>query len=381
MHVAQIRFRQIRSAVFAGSVLLSPLVASAQLTGSITGTIADSTGARIYGAEVALVGTSISATSDEDGQFRIASAPTGLTTLRVRRLGFVPIALQTNVTPQNVPSHIEVTLAPVASSLSPVVVRAKQVNYTGRLAGYYQRLERQSGGYFIVREQIDHENPQMLSQLLTHVPGISSLRMRGGGGGVRMRGRNCWPLVWLDGLPMGTSEVDLDAFPPSSIQGIELYLGATSAPARYAGMRDQSSCGTILIWSRGPDTDPPIPPARHAWDLDRLGASLTIYTSDQVDKPAVLDARQPLEVAYPPSLFAAGVRGSVLVEFVVDTAGKIEDDSFSVVSSTHPLFVEAVRVALEHASYTPAFKQGVAVRQVVQQPFQFAPASRKSPGG
>ena len=45
-----------------------------------------------------------------------------------------------------------------------------------------------------------------------------------------MRGRTCWPLVWIDGTPMPAGEVDLDAFSPSTIQGIELYLGSTTAP-------------------------------------------------------------------------------------------------------------------------------------------------------
>src|SRR5205823_14207004 len=127
--------------------------------------------------------------------------------------------------------------------------------YTGRLAGYYQRLEKRSGGYFITRDQIDRENPRTLSQLLLHVPGITPYKGRAGSQGIRMRGRLCWPLVWIDGTPMPAGEVDLDAFAPQTIHGIELYLGSTTAPIRYMYNRDLPSCGTILIWSRGPDSD------------------------------------------------------------------------------------------------------------------------------
>ncbi len=108
--------------------------------------------------------------------------------------------------------------------------------------------------------------------------------------------------------------------------------------------------------------------------------TLTIFTSDQVDKRAEPDRGHPLDVRYPPALFAAGVAGSVLAEFVVDTSGKVEYESLGIVSSTHPLFSEAVRRALESARYTPAMRRGIAVRQIVQQPFDFVAGAGKSPG-
>jgi TonB family protein len=181
-------------------------------------------------------------------------------------------------------------------------------------------------------------------------------------------------------MSMGAGEVDLDAFSPSTIQGIELYLGSTTAPLRYQADRDQSSCGTILIWSRGPDTDPVLQPSAQNWDFEKMVASLTIFTADQVDSRAEPDARRPLDVKYPPALFSAGVRGSVLAEFVVNATGAVEFESLGIVSSTHPLFSDAVRRALEGAKYKPAIRRGVAVRQLVQQPFDFMLPRGRSPG-
>jgi TonB family protein len=273
--------------------------------------------------------------------------------------------------PANGAATISLRLRPTAAMLEPVVVRADRVSYTGRLAGYYQRLERKTSGYFITRDQIDRENPRMLKQLLQHVPGISEVRGRGRSSGIRMRGRSCWPLVWIDGTPMPAGEVDLDSFSPNTIHGIELYLGSTTAPARYIYTRDASSCGTILIWSRGPDTDPINPPPAPVSELERLVASLSVFTPDQVERPAILDPQQPLELRFPPALFAEGMRGLVVAEFVIDTAGHVEDETVGIVSSTHPLFTAAVRSALERATYIPAVKKGQAVRQIVQQPFDF----------
>jgi TonB family protein len=267
---------------------------------------------------------------------------------------------------------VAVRMKQLVATLAPVVIRPSHVNYTGRLAGYYSRLEKKSSGYFITREQIDRENPRMLGQLLQRVPGVTAARMRGGITGVRMRGRDCWPLVWIDGTPMPSGEVDMDSFPPSSIHGIELYLGSTTAPARYTWNRGVSSCGTILIWSRGPDTDPIHGPPTPAVDLEQLVAKLVIFNADQVDRRARLDTTRALSLEFPPSLYAAGVRGLVVAEFVVDTTGNVEDGTLGIVSSTGAPFTEAVRVALETAMYVPAVKDGRPVRQLVHQPFEFA---------
>ena len=75
---------------------------------------------------------------------------------------------------------------------------------------------------------------------------------------------------------------------------------------------------------------------------------------------------------YPRSLRTAGVEGSVLVTFVVDTTGRAEPGSITVVSSTHPLFADAVRQWLGRTRYAPAEIRGIRVRQLVQQDVGFA---------
>ena len=342
----------------------------AQALGSINGKVVDSARIPLAGVEIVVDGTELRSTTNEKGEFRITGIPLGTAVLRARRLGFKPSQARVELSEAG-PATVSLRLAAVAAMLAPVVVRAERMNYTGRLAGYYQRLERKSSGVFITREQIDRENPRMLKQLLRHVPGITEVRGRGNSSGIRMRGRACWPLVWMDGIPMPAGEVDLDSFAPSSIHGIELYLGSTTAPARYTYTRDASSCGTILLWSRGVDTDPINPPPAPVWELERLVASSSVFTPNQVDRQAVLDDRQPLELGFPPSLYAMGTRGLVIAEFVIDTLGHVEQETIGIVSSTHPLFSDAVRSALTRATYIPAVKQGQAVRQIVQQPFDF----------
>lgn len=363
--------RGLSAAIFtlAAAFLAMPL--SAQSTGQISGTVTDSAGAPIYSAQVSFSGLPYQAITDDRGAFFLSHVPLGTGTLTARRLGFAPLSVTVSVADANIPvKGVTLKLAHLPTFLQAVLVEAKRVNYTGRLAGYHRRLEKRNGGYFITRDQIDRENPRSLAQLLQHVPAISGTRMRGGGSGVRMRGRNCAPLVWLDATPMPAKELDLDAVSPQTIQGIELYLGSTTAPARFILNRDASSCGTIVLWSRGPDTDPIRTKHKPSQDLGRLVASLSVFTADQVDTVAEL-AVSSLPVSYPAPLFAEGVGGSVVAEFVVDTAGRVEEGTFGIVSSTNPLFSEAVREAVERATYTPAQRHGLRVRQLIQQPFSF----------
>lgn len=257
------------------------------------------------------------------------------------------------------------------TSIAPVVVEADHVRYEGRLAGYYERLERRSSGVFIDRTQLDRRNYRSLSQLLAQSPGVSAGRIYAGGGSVRMRGRRCPPLVWLDGVPMPAGEVDLDGFPVSTIHGVELYLGSTTAPSDFTVPQGMSNCGTILLWSRGPDTEASVPATRPGTEVEAVTDARSFYIADEVDKPAQLLNGNSLGLLYPPALFAAGVEGTVLVEVVVDTAGNVEPESFSVVSFSNPGFVGAVTQVIERASYSPAMKYGRPVRQLVHQPFSF----------
>ncbi len=292
-----------------------------------------------------------------------------------RRLGFAPREVPVLIS-LKAGAQIVIQMTPVAAALPPIVVRPIGIKYTGRLAGYYSRLEQRSAGYFITRELIDAEHPSTMGQLLQRVPGIKALAGRGGMTGVRMRARQCSPLVWLDGIPMPSGEVDLDSFVPSSIQGIELYLGSTTAPMQYIYDRDLSSCGTILIWSRGPDTDPIRPSTSPSQDLEEIAATSGVYTAETVDRRAQLDTTRALNLAYPPALYASATPGLVIAEFVVDTLGHVEDGTVGIVSATAPLFSDAVRVALTTATFVPAQKGGRPVRQLVQQPFQFEPGQR-----
>ena len=102
---------------------------------------------------------------------------------------------------------------------------------------------------------------------------------------------------------------------------------------------------------------------------------LSVFTAEQVDQQARVDSSKIVRPVYPDSLYTNLVPGKVLAEFVVDAKGTVNLDTFNVVTTTHPGFVEPVRLSLRDQLFVPAVRKGQVVQQVVQLPFTFVPDS------
>ena len=105
------------------------------------------------------------------------------------------------------------------------------------------------------------------------------------------------------------------------------------------------------------------------WALAHPGRN-GAYTQDIVEKTAwpVKDNPRP---RYPESLQHQGVEGTFIVEFVVDSSGRVDAKTLAFPSSAHPMFLRAVKDALLRSRYFPAELAGMRVRQLVQQQFSF----------
>jgi hypothetical protein len=339
--------------------------------GVVSISVRDSLGRSIVGAELTVDGTPVHGVTDDRGEVRFSAVRGGPATVRVRRLGFRPTSVDILVD-QHAPAASIVTLTPIAQRLAPIVVRGGS-NYTGRMAGFYQR--RDLGiGHFVTREKLEHDNPSQLTDVFRRLPGVQITSTRFIRNAIRFRGNggSCWPLVWLDGAPLPTAEFDLDFLSPQSIEGIEVYSGISQVPPQFMGSRGLGSCGVIVVWSReGERREKKRKKPVTATELAEMVASLKVYTPDQVDVPARSDSLSRPQPLYPETLLFTGVPGQVLAEFVVDTLGRVELDTFGVISSTDPKFTQAVQRALPEWAYAPAMLNGKRVRQLVQQPFTF----------
>jgi TonB family protein len=90
----------------------------------------------------------------------------------------------------------------------------------------------------------------------------------------------------------------------------------------------------------------------------------------QVDQPARALPSSAMPI-YPTELRARGVEGEVVVEFVVDTTGRVESSTFKILTSADTLFSDAVRAALPSMKFVPATVGRAKVRQLVQQSYPF----------
>ena len=100
-----------------------------------------------------------------------------------------------------------------------------------------------------------------------------------------------------------------------------------------------------------------------------LDAIYEATTNDERFEPAIL-VLQPAP-RYPGSLEALGIEGQVIVEFVIDTTGRVQPPSIRIIESTHPDFEAAARAAVAGAIFRPAHLSAHAVRQLTRQSIRF----------
>jgi TonB family protein len=106
-----------------------------------------------------------------------------------------------------------------------------------------------------------------------------------------------------------------------------------------------------------------VPPGRTTIRLDSVFSAIAV-DSEVVRYPSAA----PI---YPPELLSGGVEGSVEAEFVVDTTGRVDLATVSVLNSSHDDFTASVRTALAGALFRPAWRNLRKVRQLVHQRFSF----------
>lgn len=166
------------------------------------------------------------------------------------------------------------------------------------------------------------------------------------------RGPSVAPVMHAIGAP----RVDLAAIPGSpALPDIDLR-SRTREPDDFAPMHAAELVKTLV-----PASSPPPPRADEHWGP---------YSKADVDKGVLPFANNPIP-EYPRRLQRAGVEGSFVVQFVVDSTGRAVGESMVFLSDVNPLFIRAVRRALLGSGYYPAEVGGKKVEQLVEQKFSF----------
>lgn len=355
--------------------VLLPRIAWAQAVGGVRGVVHDSVGGVVSDAQIAIKGSALRTTSDEDGTFRLVGIPAGDVIMEVRRLGYRPASTQVTIA-AGTELRVDPALAPVPEQLTPVQIRVRAEAYDSRLAGFNERKSKHVG-YFVTRDKLDRMNSARFVDALREMPAVSVRTLRGGVITVSLRGARCAPLFFMDGFPATSGTMDLDMIDLSGVEGIEVYSGM-SIPPEFMVVSGSENCGVIAVWSRPfrPKARAQSPVSRT--ELERLLSEHTVYTADQVSEPAAWIGGASGPPVYPDSLWTARVPGRVVAEFIVGQDGRIEPGTLTIASTTHPYFASAVRSALDGAVFRQAVLNGNPVRQLVQLPFVFSPENPDS---
>jgi iron complex outermembrane receptor protein len=224
------------------SMLMSAAVAAQG--GTIRGRVADTSGTPVVDAVVWVEATALRSMSNVSGEYVIAGVPAGPAVVRVRRIGFVnvtPAARVTVIAGQTVQQDF--TLRSVASMLAPIVVGSRAAHTAAdELAVPVDVFTPQQ-----IRSQGTTETAQILAQL---APSVNFPRQSVSDASdiVRpftMRGLSAdHTLVLLNGKrrhhtavihyygagqAAGSSGVDMNAFPASAIERLEVLRDGAAA--------------------------------------------------------------------------------------------------------------------------------------------------------
>jgi outer membrane biosynthesis protein TonB len=106
-----------------------------------------------------------------------------------------------------------------------------------------------------------------------------------------------------------------------------------------------------------------------------VGPTDRVETADQVEVAAAAVPGTP-PPSYPSVMREAGIGATLTVQFIVDTTGRAGPPTIvaaDVEGEAGEAFLAAIRASLARTRFRPAMIGGRAVRQLVQQQFEFVP--------
>jgi TonB family protein len=98
---------------------------------------------------------------------------------------------------------------------------------------------------------------------------------------------------------------------------------------------------------------------------------LTAESPEWSSRELLMHITSSAKPRYPETLRQSGIDGRVLVQFSVDTTGRVDLNSVRVLQSTHDLFTQSVRTALASFRFRPAEVNGKRTAALAEMPFEF----------
>ncbi len=228
-------------------LMLLSMIAYGQ-TGNVSGKVVDEKNLPLPGASVSISGTSISTSTDQDGNFRLPGVPAGSQTLVVRFIGYNPKTQAIRVTG---PVSVEVMLTPSSQNLGEVVVVGYGTQRKQDLTGSVVSVSEKD----FVKGQVSTPE-QLIAGKVAGVQITSNSGAPGSGSTIRIRGGASLnasndPLIVIDGVPLDNNGISgapnaLALVNPNDIESFSILKDA-SASAIYGS---RASNGVILITTK-----------------------------------------------------------------------------------------------------------------------------------
>lgn len=144
---------------------------------------------------------------------------------------------------------LDVKTVPNKVDVSPVLLTSNSRRPSGRLGGFYDRMQHKKFGTFITRAQIEKRRPFNVTDMLAGASGLIVQPSRRGFGNEVRTTQRCRPTVYLDGLPFPLLGESIDNLVnPMQLEGIEVYPNALDVPGEL--QRGLSRCGVIALWTK-----------------------------------------------------------------------------------------------------------------------------------
>lgn len=182
----------------------------------------------------------------------------------------------------------------------------------------------------------------------------------GGGGG----GDGGALIISANPPPRGFQVINAIASIPTEIPPVDLSMKSLD-PRDFTGRGVEGGVGWGIEGGTGPADQPP-------GEIKEM-----LYRAETVDArftPAVLVVRPVF--TYPELQLAAGVPGKVVLQFVIDTVGRIEPTTIEVLERTNEAFANSAKRGVLDARFEPATFGGHRVRQLSKWPVKFELATR-----
>lgn len=212
-------------------------------TVTITGTVRDSTGEPLAGAEIRL-GTQARTYSDSVGAFTLRDVPARRSQAIVRRIGHQPATLNIVPAADRMRIVLDVLLRPTTTRLETVIVEGRAVDRGLLEAGFYRRERSAARGRFVNPEYLASFGGAGLTTLLRETPRVMVERRNSDAyASGPIAGGRCRLHVYVDGryrreaMPSplkGDPGLPLDQVVPwEDVYAVEIYPTFTAVPSEF----------------------------------------------------------------------------------------------------------------------------------------------------